>query len=184
MGFWGFLKKQKVDQDSFSENPSIPVQKGSRPGIFPKQDVFNNESSKEREHNIVYLFQFLDDNYEVKGYNDSLIYPDSNYLNQNVESLKNDLFRTIKKVRGFYEDFITEVDFHIDSRSRNGFVEMVEELKMKKKKAEDHLKRVIEIEENAKNNSGECLGITLSYTRGFQNGLAAISQHSILNRNL
>jgi len=41
----------------------------------------------------------------------------------------------------------------------------------------------MEIEEDAKNDKGVGQGIILSYTRGFRNGLAAISHHSILRKN-
>ena len=55
---------------------------------------------------------------------------------------------------------------------------------MKKEIAESHVKKVIEIDDDAKNNRGDSQGIIMSYTRGFKNGLAAISHHSILNRKL
>src|SRR5437868_307810 len=82
------------------------------------------------------------------------------------------------------EDLLIEIDFHIASRSRSGLIDTVEELNMKKEIAESHVKKVIEIENDAKNNRGDSQGIIMSYTRGFKNGLAAISHHSILNRKL
>jgi len=184
MGFWDFTKKK----DKIVSEPDFTVQ-NSNPPLDQEGPVLKKMGSplppeKLREHNIILLYQFLDDNYEVKGFNDSLVYPDTSFMNQNIESLKNELYRTIKKVKTYYQDFITETDFHIDSRSRSGMIETVEELKMKKKKAEDHLSKVLEIEKNAENNTGESQGIIFSYTRGFQNGLAAISHHSILNRKL
>lgn len=183
MGFWDFFNKKNKGLTSSEPSGSELNISSLRTGIPLKKE--NNEwNGSEREHNIILLYQFLDVNYELKGYNDSLVNPDTNYLSQNIDAIKNHLFRTIKKVKTYYEDFIIEVDFHIESRSRNGFVEMVEELRMKRKKAEEHLKKINEIEENAHKDSGECQGIFLSYTLGFQNGLAAISQNSILNRKL
>lgn len=129
------------------------------------------------------LFHFLDKNYEAKGFDDALINPDTTHLNQNIEALKNDLARTVRKVKTFYEDFIREINFHITSRSRSGMIDTVEELIMKRDIAEDHIRQVIEIEEQAKNNEGLGQGIVISYTRGFRNGLASISHHSILRRN-
>jgi hypothetical protein len=135
------------------------------------------------DNGINALFQFLERNHEAKGYDDALINPDTTHLNQNIEALKNDLSRTIRKVKTFYEDFIREINFHISSRSRSGMVDTVEELMVKKETAEDHIKQVKEIEEQAKNNEGLGQGIIISYTRGFNNGLAAISHHSILRKN-
>ena len=136
-----------------------------------------------QDNGINVLFQFLERNYEAKGYDDALVNPDNTHLEQNIDALKNDLERTIRKVKTFYEDFIREINFHISSRSRSGMVDTVEELSMKKETAENHIKQVIEIEQQAKQNEGVGKGIIISYTRGFRNGLAAISHHSILRRN-
>ena len=130
------------------------------------------------------LFQFLERNHEGRGYDDALINPDNTHLIQNTEALKNDLERTIRRVKTFYEDFVKEIDFHIASRGRSGMVDTVEELSMKKQIAESHIKKVLEIEEDLRNNMGDSQGIIMSYTRGFKNGLAAISHHAILKRKL
>ena len=135
------------------------------------------------EHEADKSVQFLEKNYETKGYDDALINPDNTHLEQNIAALKNDLERTIRKVKTFYEDFIREINFHISSRSRSGMIDTVEELQVKKETAENHVKQVIEIEQEANNNKGVGQGIIISYTRGFRNGLAAISHHSIMNRN-
>ncbi|TWF33957.1 hypothetical protein FHW36_111148 [Chitinophaga polysaccharea] len=129
------------------------------------------------------LYEFLDKNYESKGYNDALINPDTTHLEQNVIALKNDLERSIRKVKTFYEDFIRQINFHISSRSRSGMIDTVEELTIKKEIAESHISQVKEIEAQAKLNEGVGHGIIISYSRGFRNGLAAISSHIILNKN-
>jgi hypothetical protein len=130
------------------------------------------------------LFQFLERNHEGKGYDDALINSDNINLIQNTDALKNELERTIRRVKTFYEDFVKEIDFHIASRGRSGMVDTVEELSMKKQIAESHIKKVLEIEDDLRNNKGDSQGIIMSYTRGFKNGLAAISHHSILKRKL
>ena len=135
------------------------------------------------QNGINLLFQYLDKNYEKKGYDDALINPDNIHLEQNIAALRNDLERTIRRVKTFYEDFIREIDFHISSRTRSGMIDTVEELKVKKETAENHIRQVLEIEQEAKNNKGLGEGIIISYMRGFRNGLAAITHHSIMNRN-
>jgi len=136
----------------------------------------------EKDYTIGLLYAFLDRNHESKGYDDALLNPDSSHLNQNLEVLKNELARTLNKVKTFYEDFIQETDYHILSRSRSGMVDTVEELEMKKKIALGHIGKVREIENHMAQNEGNCQGILMSYTRGFKNGLAAISHHQILIR--
>ncbi|KIO78249.1 hypothetical protein TH53_04325 [Pedobacter lusitanus] len=141
----------------------------------------DNEGQK-IENNIELLFDFLDKNHETKGYEDALMNPDISHLEHNVLALKNQLERTIRRVKTFYEDFIKEIDFHIDSRARSGMVDVVDELKMKKSIAESHVQKVLDIEEEAQHNKGDSQGMIISYTRGFMNGLSAISHHTILNR--
>lgn len=53
-----------------------------------------------------------------------------------------------------YEDFIREINFHITSRSRSGLIDTAEELTMKKEIAESHVRKVNEIEEDARQDRG------------------------------
>jgi len=176
MGLFTFFNKKGSNGRDIPEN--IFVEKENTPTDKPeeKNNLGLNESG------IVILFQFLEKNHEGKGYDDALINPDSSHMQQNAESLKNELERTIRKVKTFYEDFIREIDFHITSRSRSGMIDTVEELSMKREIAESHVKKVLDIEEGVRNNKGDGQGIIMSYTRGFKNGLAAISHHNILKR--
>ncbi|MBL4676904.1 MAG: hypothetical protein JKY70_11980 [Mucilaginibacter sp.] len=134
------------------------------------------------DNNINVLYAFLDQNHEGKGYDDALLNPDTSHLKQNLEALTNDLVRTLNKVKTFYEDFIQETEYHILSRGRSGMVDIVEELEMKKRIATAHMVKVREIEESTLQRKGDVQGILLSYTRGFNNGLAAISNHTILTK--
>jgi hypothetical protein len=158
-------------------------------GVFLEKDkplngvTAENHSLSSSEQGINLLFQFLEKNFEKKGYDDALINPDSTHLDQNIAALKNELERTIRKVKTFYEDFVREINFHISSRTRSGMIDTVEELNAKKETAESHIRQVLEIEQEASESKGVAQGIVLSYTRGFRNGLAAISHHSIMNRN-
>jgi hypothetical protein len=190
MGLFNFFRSKNGSANGSTNNGETTHQPlpDIAENVFIEKDkpTDNNASAQTgttTEIGINTLFQFLEKNYEAKGYDDALINPDTTHLNQNIDALKNDLARTIRKVKTFYEDFIREINFHITSRSRSGMVDTVEELVMKKEIAEDHICQVIEIEEQAKHNEGLGQGIIISYTRGFRNGLASISHHSILRRN-
>ena len=133
-------------------------------------------------NNLDSLFTFLDRNLESKGYDDALMNPDSYHLEQNLDAYRKELLRAIKRVKTFYEDFIKEINYHIESRSRSGMIDTVEELRMKKEIADGHIQKVLQLELEAINNEGDSQGIIISYTRGFRNGLAAISHHAIINK--
>ena len=147
-----------------------------------QRTIMETPNTTVSDNNIGLLYAFLDRNHEAKGYDDALLNPDASHLSQNLDALKNELVRTLNKVKTFYEDFIQETDYHIISRGRSGMVDIVEELEMKKNIAAGHMVKVKEIEANTEKEAGDCKGILLSYTRGFKNGLAAISHHNILTR--
>lgn len=187
MGLFNIFNRERLNGHQHAMEVDQPI-----PDIpeatFIEKDMVQQEQPEEKvpapvNGGIHQLYEFLDRNYESKGYNDALVNPDTTHLDQNVIALKNDLERSIRKVKTFYEDFIRQINFHITSRSRSGMIDTVEELTVKKEIAESHIKQVIEIEEQAKLNEGVGHGIVISYTRGFRNGLAAISSHLILNKN-
>lgn len=187
MGLFNIFNRQRQNGHNHTAAlegaiPDIPeatfVEKGN-----PEKEQPEEKAVTVAIGGIHHLYDFLDKNHESKGYNDALINPDTTHLEQNVIAIKNDLERSIRKVKTFYEDFIRQINFHITTRSRIGMVDTVEELTVKKEIAESHIKQVIEIEEQAKNNEGVGYGIVISYTRGFRNGLAAISSHIILSKN-
>jgi hypothetical protein len=180
MGLFSFFnRKNGVSKDSKNLSTSVTAD-GSSDGL----NSGANEKEESAPIGINLLFEFLERNHEGKGYDDALINPDNTHLTQNAEALKNELERTIRRVKTFYEDFIKEINFHIASRGRSGMVDTVEELTMKKEIAESHIKKVLEIEEDMRNSQGDSQGIIMSYTRGFKNGLAAISHQSILKRKI
>lgn len=188
MGLFSFLNRKSGYSPQGTGAPgasaALPLAQGQSYADKTTARESGGEAAQGSFHGIHVLFQFLESNHEARGFDDALVNPDTTNLQQNIEALKNDLGRTIRKVKIFYEDFIRETDFHISSRSRSGMVDTVEELTMKKQMAEQHIRQVTEIEEQAKNNEGPGQGIIISYTRGFRNGLAAISHHSILRKNL
>lgn len=177
MGLFSIFNRNRTNQQngSVEKIPEIPEK------VFIEKEAPAIEPGYEKlRTGINVLYEFLDRNYEGKGYDDALINPDATHLEQNISALKNDLERSIRKVKTFYEDWIREINFHISSRSRSGMIDTVEELTVKKEIAESHIKQVNDIEEQAKNNLGVGYGIIISYTRGFKNGLAAITHHQIL----
>jgi len=188
MGLFNFFNRKNGSESHLNGADSgEKISENGQGVIIETGNGLNHESEKNAstgsEHGINLLFQFLEKNYEKKGYDDALMNPDNTHLEQNIAALKNELERTIRKVKTFYEDFIREINFHISSRTRSGMVDTVEELNAKKETAESHIRQVLEIEQEANESRGVAQGIILSYTRGFRNGLAAISHHSIMNRN-
>lgn len=130
------------------------------------------------------IYAFLQNDYESRGYNDALTNPDDGYRSDNINLLRQDLSIMIDRSSTYYEDHLKEVDFHINSRSRAGLVDTVEELKTRRATVVEHIEKIRAIKEDAIKCNGTTQRIELSYQRGFMRGLAALTQSNVLNKKL
>ncbi|MGN6532855.1 MAG: hypothetical protein ACTHK0_14025, partial [Ginsengibacter sp.] len=105
MGLFSFFNQKNGRTDHLNGADSAQKISETPQGVFVETDKGSNPGSAERnhssssEHGINLLFQFLEKNYEKKGYDDALMNPDSTHLEQNIAALKNELERTIRKVK-------------------------------------------------------------------------------------
>ncbi len=130
------------------------------------------------------IYDFLQADYESKGYNDALTSPDDKYKAENIKLIKMDLQILIMKVDTYYKDLIRDLDFHIGSRSRAGMIDLVEELKTRKEMVIEHMGKVEELKRETETDNGMTQRMILSYQRGFMRGLSAITQSNVLNKKL
>jgi len=184
MGLFSFFRKQ---------NRELTGQAGNVPADISK-DLFIDESDpvekadarewKGEPAGIEAVYRFLQDDYESRGYQDALTNPDESYRNDNLKLFRQDLFILLQRASTYYETMLTRLDFHLASRERAGLIDLVEELRARKELVSSYLEKIREIHTGAKNNNGMTERIMLSYQRGFNRGLAAISKSEILNNNL
>lgn len=160
MAWFNFRKNGKSDSKKVEENISA-------------QNQEKNTSGKEMGIHLIYAL--LNKDNEQKGYDDALINSDLSHMEEGILIIKNNLSGSIEQVKLYYNDFLKEIDFHIESRKSSSMFTIVEELNMKKEIAKNHLERVLLIEEESKNGRADQLGIVRTYVRGFKKGLAAIS---------
>jgi hypothetical protein len=83
-------------------------------------------------------------------------------------------------VNNYYEKKIKDYDFHIGSRARAGLIDLVEELKSEKEKAQNDMEEVKIINAEIEPGTGVVERIILSYQKGFMRGLSAISQSKMI----
>jgi len=143
----------------------------------PDPRVEKNVENEINQDNIQSLFAFLGIDFQQQGYDDALINPDTSYMNQNIDAILSDLEMKIKKVMTFYEDSTKQLDFLIESRGRLGMVDTVDEFKMKKERALRHMEKVIEMQVELSGQNRSSHRVTISYKRGFHNGMATIAHH-------
>ncbi len=147
---------------------------------IPKQNSMETNQSSATQNDINVLYEFLERNLEQQGYEDALLNPDSSHMNQNIENIKIQLEIIISKVKTYYSNYVRTINFHIESRKRNGMVDTVDELISQKDNAEEEIKTVLQVETDSKSNTGLSQNLIMSYTKGFRNGLASISYNTVL----
>jgi hypothetical protein len=170
-------------------NNGTPVNTGNTVGInrdlFPEAGGIPGQvTAAEVSKGLNAVYEFLQSDYESKGYNDALTNPDESYKADNIKLYHHDLLLILDRSQVYYDELQKELDFHISSRSRAGLIDLVEELKIRKEMVTDHISKLKAIKEDAISGSGATQRIALSYQRGFMRGLSAISQSKLFNRNL
>jgi hypothetical protein len=130
------------------------------------------------------IFAYLNMDFESKGYADAIVQPDSHYLNENLELLVRDYQLKIDQARHKFQEFLTELNFHITTREAMGLTEVVEGLKAKKTIVTEHLNFVEQERQDIAANRGKIERIKLSYTKGFKRGASALSNSFITSSNI
>lgn len=184
MGLFNFLKKNQKqlkpneNQIALPAN-DFPAELSSVENNHGKAVALNGEAK-----GIDSIYSFLQSDFEIKGYNDALTSPEDSNKKDNVRLIQLDLEILIQKVDTYYKDSLREIDFHVNSRTRAGLIELVEELKTRKEMVLEHMIKVDEIKKEIQTNSGMTQRIVLSYERGFMRGLSAMTQSRIINKKM
>ncbi|HTJ53226.1 MAG TPA: hypothetical protein VL443_27415 [Cyclobacteriaceae bacterium] len=165
------------------ERPEIPEHifiEYAKPNL--KEPMDQNEE-KQDVSDLQTLYRYLEQNQDKKGYEDALINPDSSYMEEQVTYINNELSLLISKIRTYYVRHLRNIDFHIDTRKRNGMLETVDELLTHKETVLEEMRIVSSIEEDSRNGKGLSQNPILSYRKGFRNGFAAITYNTVLSKH-
>ncbi len=183
-----FSKKNGADihntaNDSIAHNmdPDIPREQFSDGDLRLQQGSL---AANGIGNGMEQIYNFLQADYESKGYSDALVNPDNSYKTDNIRLMQLDLKILIDKTNTYYENLISELNLHIVIRTRAGLVDLVQELETRKLLVEDHQKKLVQLKESMIDENGMCQRIILSYQRGFMKGLSALTQSGILNRKI
>jgi hypothetical protein len=182
MGLFNIFRTQKSGS---LENKTMTTHDTSKEGFSEDrapQQLLLSEPNDGRVRGIEEIYDFLQADYESKGYRDAFASPDESYKADNIKLFRQDLEILLLKVKTYYEDMINVLDFHISSRSRAGLVDLVEELNVKKNTVMEHIQKVDQLYIEMEQNRGITQRIALSYQRGFSHGLSALTQSQILNK--
>lgn len=174
-----FRKSSKKNGNAANNGEPAGMQLNPQQGPFSSGVVSVNGSK-----GLDAVYEFLQFDYESRGYNDALTNPDESYKADNIKLFHHDLIILLDRSMVYYDGLLKDIDFHISSRSRAGLIDLVEELRIRKELVLDHIAKLKVIKEEAVSGSGATQRIALSYQRGFMRGLSAISQSKLFNRNI
>lgn len=127
-------------------------------------------------NDIEAVYVFLQADYESRGYNDALINADNSNKNDGIKLITLDLQLLTRRVINYYDKKIKDMEVQISSRGRAGLLDLVEELRSEKEKAERDLEEVKQMNAEIETGTGMVERIILTYQKGFMRGLSAITQ--------
>ncbi len=175
MGLFNWFKKKEENVEPAEAVPEIK-----------KEDFVDDSNPKSNSSGTVtitygtgmpidLIYGFLKEDYETKGYEDALSNPDISYREMNKSIIKSNLEVKFRQVRLRYTDVLRDLDFHINSRTQAGLVDLVRQLETRKETYQQHMKELNQMEQDFYDEKPYMVGMLFSYDKGFSRGLAALS---------
>ena len=181
MGLFNFFRNR--------EGLDTPDGKEALPEIKEEDFIDNSESTEQEKPSYSIelgskmpkdvIHAFLNGDYNNKAYHDALVNPDLAFMEQNLDILRGELEHKFKQVFDKYEDMLQEIDFHIQSRSKAGLVDLVEQLKTRRATYERHMQKLHKMEEDLDKGERYMTKIFENYKVGFTLGMASLSLHDL-----
>lgn len=174
MGFFDIFKRKTET----TENHTPPKEL-----FIEEEEIVTDNMPSGPIINLDTIYNYVDTDFEEKGYNDALVSPDLSYRDNNLKLLKYDLQIMIKRAFRTYDDYEKDLEFHLSTRKEAGLIDTVKLIESKLLKVKEAVHELSEIDKDYNAGTGLVERIELSYQRGFSRGLAAMSDE-ILNRNV
>lgn len=176
MGIFNFFRHKQ------SSLAALPSQEPASGNLSPhSEDKRHTEPmgiSRDNEQplGIETVYVFLQADYEARGYSDALINADNSNKEDGIKLIRLDLQLLTRRVNNYYEKKIKDYEVQISSRTRAGLLDLVEELRSEKEKAQRDIEELRQITAENEAGSGMVERMILSYQKGFMRGLSAITQ--------
>lgn len=176
-----FRKVKQIPAEALPEDTEVPVPRS----LFVEDRDLTNGYAKpspgKELHGISVVYDFIRRDYEKQGYADAISLPDIQWMEANISLIFKDLMILIQKECLWYESELMNLNTHIQSRSRAGLLDIVQELNAKQECLNKEYAKLKEVGMNLADSIGEPLRIKLSYEKGFKKGLEAISRDRFLS---
>jgi len=175
MGVFNFFKKRQAE--------NLPVDPVEEQFADISEAADATTGVREPDCGLQAIYNYASFDFEHRGYQDAITNPDSSYKNENLNLLLEDLNIKIRQAKTYYNELLKKIDFHVSSRREAGLIDIVNELLTRKSIVEQRYDEVVTIAAETAASIGLVSRITLSYNRGFNKGLASISNDLLKTDN-
>lgn len=176
MGIFNFFKPGQAQANTPVRQDALQVPRDSYAEDQGARESMAVPSVNGQPNGIEAVYAFLQADYESRGYNDALVNADNSNKNDGIKLITLDLQLLTRRVINYYDKKIKDLEVQINSRGRAGLLDLVEELRSEKEKAERDIEEVKQMGEEIDKGTGMVERIILSYQKGFMRGLSAITQ--------
>lgn len=174
-------KTPYINQDMFTEQIDDELKRDENSTLYSSVNEIREQNkiiSIRKE-----LDDFLSTDFGSQGYENALINPDSSNSESHKEILKYQLEIIIERVLTKLQNELSNFEYHIKTRTKNGMFDTVEEINSEMEKYVQEIKKIEIILAEARQNTGKGHIIVLSFEQGFKKGLAAITASKLFDKN-
>lgn len=180
MGLFNLFRKKQGLQN---QQPALNDAPNNVSNPRVPKNIFIEESEPEfiklknsEKVGIELVYDYLQIDFERKGYEDALVNADESYMNDNVDLLIYDLSILVQKVDNFYTKQLKELEFHIESRKRMGLIDLVEELNSQREVLLYQMEKLNKIMSDIAIGNGVTKRLESSYQKGFLRGVSSLTK--------
>ncbi len=125
------------------------------------------------------IYRRFQEDWETKGYKDSIAFPETSYRENQKRIIVDQLRLAIKEALIRYEDKITDMDGHINHAEKNGLIETLEKYRQERKKLVAHREELALLDKDANEVGEKITPILTSYDIGFVRGMTTLSNEKV-----
>lgn len=175
-----FNKKEKNQISNENENNVIPIQEEEMTPIQKDKFILETPPSQVKSELPIYeIYRRFQEDWETKGYNDALNFPETTYRDNQKQVIIEQLRLAIKETLLHYEDKLVDIDIHISQAQKSGLMETYDRYIQEKKKLVAHYEELTELDKDTEEIGEKTKPILTSYEMGFTRGIVSLSNEKV-----
>ncbi len=178
---WWFKKKIKTPEANTSDSILSASQDESVNTQIPKEKFILEETPSviNSELPIYEIYKRFQEDWETKGYNDAVCFPDTTYRDNQKNVIIDQLRLAIKEAILRYDDKLVDIEVLIGQIQRNGLMETYDKYIQERKKLVAHRDELAILDKDVEDIGEKTKPIFISYDMGFTRGIVSLSDEKI-----